>query len=405
MNFSGFYKLSVEQRLSAIKEYAGLSEEEVSILRKGLGVKRADKMVENVVSTFTLPLGFAVNFVINGVERVVPMAIEEPSVIAAASKAAKMALPKGFSAKAVGSEMIGQVQLIGDAGKAIALLEKAKEEIGERAAKATERMARHGGGFRECWFRKVKTGIGEMAIAEFAIDVADSMGANTINTAMEEIAPFLEEVSGAKARLRILTNLALRRMVEATAYWEVDPEPIIEAYELAKHDIFRAATHNKGIMNGIDAVAIATGNDWRAVEASAHAYASMDGYTSLTSYEREGSGIRGRIRLPLAVATVGGTISANPVAQVNLKILKVSKAKELAEVMASVGLAQNFAAIYALSTEGIQKGHMKLHARSVALSAGASPEEAEGVAEELVKLKAVSVEKAKEILAKMRSKK
>lgn len=405
MNFSGFYRLTVEQRIEAIKRYAGLSDEDVELLKKGLGVERADKMVENVVSTFGLPLGFAVNFVVNGIERIVPMAIEEPSVIAAASKAAKMALPKGFQARSFGNEMVGQVQLVGEAEHTLASLNKAKKEIEEKAKRLTERMERHGGGFKECWFRKLSTSLGDMVVAEFAIDVADSMGANSINTAMEGIAPFLEELSGAKARLRILTNLAVRRMVEAEAYWEVDPEPILEAFEFAKHDIFRAATHNKGIMNGIDAVAIATGNDWRAIEAGAHAYASMKGYTALTSYEKEGKGIRGRIRLPLAVATVGGTLSANPVAQLNLKILKVKKAKELAEVMAAVGLAQNFAAIYALSTEGIQRGHMKLHARSVALSAGATPQEAERIAEELSKTKEVSLEKAKEMLKKMRSEK
>ncbi len=413
--FSGFYKLPIEERLKRIQEYVQLSEAEVSMLKNSgaLALDIAERMAENVVGVTHLPFGLGLNFRINGKEYAIPMAVEEASVIAAASNAAKLCLPEGFAAEADEPVMIGQVQAVGlkNAGKAAEKIENAKVEIGKLARELTKSMGERGGGFRNFHTEALKTARGEMLVIYFEVDVRDSMGANTINTLLEEIAPSIAGILGeGTVRLRVLSNLADRRKAKAKAVWKKDSvkedviEGILDAYEFAKANIYRAATHNKGIMNGIDAVALATGNDWRAVEAGAHAYAVRNGkYLPLTHYEKNGNGdLVGTIELPMALGTVGGSIATNPVAKIALKILGVKSAKELSMVAACVGLANNFAALRALSTEGIQKGHMKLHARNLAIIAGAeTADEIEEVSAALEKKGAYKVEQAKEILKKM----
>lgn len=405
---SGFYKKSLDERLEIIKKEANLSDEEVQLLKKEgpLPLITADAMVENVIGTIALPLGIATNFKVNGKEYLVPMAIEEPSVIAAASNAAKLSLPEGFTASYSGSIMTGQVQLIAeDVEECKSKLLSNKNIIEAFAKESSKHMEKYGGGFVSF---DVK-GYDRMVVCYFDVNVGDAMGANTINTIMEKIAVKLEEITNCPARARILTNLCIKRMVESKAVWKksvLGKETIsnfLEVYELAKKDIFRATTNNKGIMNGIDAVAIATGNDWRAIESGVHAYASLHGYKPLAHYELDdGGNLVGKIKLPLAVGIVGGTIKSNPIAQISLKILNVSSAGELAMVMASVGLSNNFAAIRAIANEGIQRGHMKLHARHIAMKAGAKGEEINKVISILMEEKDFSEEKAKKILEELR---
>jgi hydroxymethylglutaryl-CoA reductase len=368
-------------------------------------------MIENVVSRIQTPLGFATNFQINGKDYLVPMATEEPSVVAAASNAAKLAREGGgFKAESTDPEMIGQIQLIAeDAKKAKAAIEKNRKKIIELANQRDPTLVSLGGGVRDLEVRIIKSGIGEMVIVHLFVNVQDAMGANAVNTMAEAVAPFLEELTEGKVYLRILSNLAVRRMASASCLMRKDVigedavEGVVAAYEFAAADIFRAATHNKGVMNGITAVTLATGNDTRAVEAGAHAYASISGrYLPITRWWKDDKGdLRGEIKLPLAVGTFGGA-TMNPVARVMLKVLGVKKARELSEVMAAVGLAQNFAALKALSTEGIQRGHMGLHAKNVAVMAGADGDEIEKVAEVLVKERCIRVDRAKEVLAKLR---
>ncbi len=372
---SGFYKLSFEERARFLKEFASLSEEELALLKNtgALGKEFADRMIENVVGGFTLPLGIATNFRINGKDYLIPMVIEEPSVVAAASNAAKLARPGGgFTASADEPVMIGQIQLtkIKNMKEAQRAVLENKNELLELANSRDSTLIKLGGGAKEIDARALETPRGAMLVVYLYVDVRDAMGANAVNTMAEMIAPRAEEITGGKARLRIISNLARKRLARASAVFkrEVVGEDVVEgvldAYEFAKADEYRCATHNKGIMNGIDALALATGNDWRALEAGAHAYACVGGkYQPLTSYEKNKSGdLLGKIELPIAVGTVGGA-TKHPAARVALKILGVGSARELAGVMASVGLAQNFAALRALSTEGIQKGHMRLHAR------------------------------------------
>lgn len=417
VELSGFYKLTIEERLKLLRKECGLDDADVALLKKAgtLSIDMADNMIENVVGTVSLPLGLATNFKINGKEVLVPMAIEEPSVVAAASKAAKLALPDGFTAEADESTMTGQIQIVGveDQKEALRNFEKHKDEILSLAAEHSKHLEKYGGGVRGMRIRPLKTKRGEMLIIEFDVNVCDAMGANMINSLLEAISPAIAEHVGGKIRLRVLTNLAVRRLARASAVWkkgiigEESVEGVLDGYAFASADMFRCATHNKGIMNGIDAVAVATGNDWRAVEAGAHAYAAMNGYKPLTKYEKNKDGdLVGSIELPLAVATVGGAIGSLETAKIALKIIGVKGARELAAIMACVGLANNFAALYALSTEGIQKGHMKLHARNIAISAGAkNDKEINDVVEVLTKNRNFSLDFAKDALERVRKSK
>lgn len=415
MELSGFYKLSVEERLKKIKEIAGLTEEEAALLRDTGALKSdvADRMVENVVGAVHLPLGIATNFKVNGKEYLVPMAIEEPSVIAAASKAAKLTLPEGFTAEAEEPIMIGQMQIVGveNAVEAIKKLEAKKQDIMKICSEQLKGLESYGGGIRNVVFRTLKTPRGEMVLAEFEVDMRDAMGANMMNTMLEAVSPTVAEFAGGETRLRIISNLATKRKVKARAVWKKDKlgedaiGKILDCYELAANDIYRCATHNKGVMNGIDAVAVACGQDWRAIEAGMHAYAAISGeYKPITHYEKDKDGnLIGIIELPMAVATVGGAINTLDTAKVALKILGAKTSRELGMVMACVGLANNFAALYALSTEGIQKGHMRLHARNIAVLAGAStPEEIDEVAGKMAEKEKYNLDFAKEVLEKMR---
>ncbi len=414
MDFSGFYKLSVDARLAKLNAEGLINDDDVKLLKDcgALKLDLADRMVENVIGVSHLPLGLATNFVINGKEYVVPMMVEEPSVIAAASNAAKSAKESGgFTATADEPIMIGQIQFvnIADVDKALQEIKDRKDDIIKIAKSYALQIERYGGGVKEMHARSFNSIRGRMVIVEFYVDVRDAMGANTLNTVLEGTAPTIAEMIGGKIRLRILTNLAVKRKVTVSAVWKKEIigeeaiEGILDGYAFADADIFRCATHNKGIMNGIDAVALATGNDWRAVEAGAHAYAAMHGYKPLTQYEKNKDGdLAGTITLPIAAGTVGGAINTSPLAKVSLKLLGVSTSKELSMVMAAVGLANNFAALRALSTEGIQKGHMKLHARNVAVMAGASTgEEIDFIAAELAKGHNYDVKFAKELLAKI----
>jgi len=423
-DISGFHGLSVEKRLDFVREFAGLSDEECDIVKKtgALDIDTANRMIENVVGTSHLPLGIATNFRINGRDYLIPMAIDEPSVVAAASYAAKLARPKGgFTTSSDESVMIGQIQLLNikdfDAAKRN-ILEK-KDEITAIANEKDPVLLKYGGGVKDIEIRIIDSERGKMLIVHLLVNVSDAMGANAVNTMAEWISPRLEELSGGDARLRIISNLATKRLARARAVWDKEElaksvkgmeikgekvvDYILDAYHFALVDQYRCATHNKGVMNGIDAVVIATGNDFRAVEAGAHSYAARDGrYTSLTKYEKDSDGnLVGEIELPVAVGTVGGAININPVAKIALKILGVKTARELSEVIASVGLAQNFAALRALATEGIQSGHMKLHAKNIAAIAGAKGSLIDEVANRLVKEKNIKVDRAKEILKEL----
>ena len=407
----GFYKLSVEDRLKIVKEFADLTGDELELLKQGgLTVSLADKMIENVIGVFSLPLAVAVNFLINGKDYLVPMAIEEPSVVAAASHAAKlMREGGGIKASSTPPVMIGQVQLIKvpDIAEAKEQILSHKGEILEIANAQSKTLVKLGGGAIDLQVREISTSRGAMLLAELLVDCRDAMGANIVNTMCEAIAPTLERLSKGKALLRILSNLADRRLARAEAVipkkelgGEEIVEGIVDAYALAASDPYRAATHNKGIMNGIIAVALATGQDTRALEAGAHAYAARTGrYQPFSKWEvTEGGDLKGSLELPLAVGIVGGATRAHPLARLSLKILGVKTANELAEVMCSVGLAQNLAALRALVTEGIQRGHMKLHARNLALSAGAPEHLVDLIVERMLREKNISLSRAKEIL-------
>ncbi len=412
----GFYKLSIDERLQKVKEFAGLTDEELEVIKYGkLPLEVADHMIENVIGLWPLPFAVATNFLINGKDYLVPMAIEEPSVVAAASNAAKMARESGgFEAEATDSIMISQIQVVKvpDLEEAKRTIMAEKEKLLELANEMDPLLVKLGGGARDLEVRTIDTDAGPMLVVHLYVDTLDAMGANTVNTMAEGLAPTIERLTGGKVYLRILSNLADRRLARAKAKFAkaaIGGEEVVEgimwAYRFAKYDPYRAATHNKGIMNGIIAVARATGQDTRAIEAGAHSYAARGGrYTSLTEYWVDENGdLWGSIELPLAVGTVGGVVRVHPIAKLALKILGVQKARELAQVMAAVGLAQNFAALRALATEGIQAGHMKLHARNIALAAGATPEEVDRVVEKMIREKRISLERAKEILEEIRS--
>ena len=412
----GFYKLSIDERLQKVKEFAGLTDEELEVIKYGkLPLEVADHMIENVIGLWPLPFAVATNFLINGKDYLVPMAIEEPSVVAAASNAAKMARESGgFEAEATDSIMISQIQVVKvpDLEEAKRTIMAEREKLLELANEMDPLLVKLGGGARDLEVRTIDTDAGPMLVVHLYVDTLDAMGANTVNTMAEGLAPTIERLTGGKVYLRILSNLADRRLARAKAKFAkaaIGGEEVVEgimwAYRFAKYDPYRAATHNKGIMNGIIAVARATGQDTRAIEAGAHSYAARGGkYTSLTEYWVDENGdLWGSIELPLAVGTVGGVVRVHPIAKLALKILGVQKARELAQVMAAVGLAQNFAALRALATEGIQAGHMKLHARNIALAAGATPEEVDRVVEKMIREKRISLERAKEILEEIRS--
>jgi len=413
---SGFYKLPIEKRREFVTHFANLSEDDVKIFSSCLDLTTADRMIENVLGTFELPLGLAVNFLINGTNYIIPMATEESSVVAAASNAAKIARIKGgFSASCSEPLMIGQLQLlhVEDVVTTAQEILKHKEQILTLANSQDKILVDLGGGAKDLEVRILDSPLGTMIVSHLIVDVRDAMGANAVNTMCEALAPMFEEISGGKIRLKILSNLADKRLVKATAVFDNEKmggdqvvEAFLEAYTLASVDPYRAATHNKGIMNGIDALIIATGNDSRAIEAGAHAYAARDGqYTTLTRYYKNNNGdLVGEIELPMAVGVVGGAANMHPKAKLCRKILGISSAQELAEVVACLGLAQNFAALFALSTVGIQKGHMSLHAKNIAVMAGAQRDEIEKLADQLVSSGKVKLDYAKEFLEKMRKK-
>jgi hydroxymethylglutaryl-CoA reductase len=401
---SGFYQRSLDERLRIVQAWAGLSESDLAVLQTGLSAEQADHMIENALGTFALPLGLGVNFLINSRDVLVPMAVEEPSVIAAVSNAARLARTGGgFTAGSSDPVMIGQVQLleVPDGAAARAAVLAAEPQLAALIDPLHPSIVARGGGFRGVDVRLLDTPAGAMMIVHLLLDCRDAMGANAVNTAAEAAAPLLEALTGGRAGLRILSNLTDRRTawaecrIPASSLATEDFEGIevcrgiAEANAFAWADPYRAATHNKGIMNGIDPLVIATGNDWRAIEAGAHAYAARDGqYRALTDWRvvtvEDEPQLYGRIELPMAVGVVGGATKVHPAAQVVLKILGVATARELAEIIAAVGLAQNLSALRALAAEGIQRGHMALHARQVALAAGASPDQVDRVATQLI---------------------
>jgi hydroxymethylglutaryl-CoA reductase len=417
-----FYELSLDERLQRLVEQSGLTPEEASQLSgaRGLDAQQANAMIENVVGTYALPLGIAQNFLINGREVLVPMVIEEPSVVAAASFMAKLARPMGgFTAKADPSEMIGQMQILNTPdlpGARLRLLEQ-KERLLAEANEVDPVLKRLGGGARDLEVRVIEESpAGPFLVLHLVYDVRDAMGANAVNTAVERLAPLVEQISGGCVLLRILSNLADRRLARVRCTVELKSlafegfsaeqvrDGILNAWAFAAADPYRAATHNKGIMNGIDPVVIATGNDWRAIEAGAHAYAARGGrYTSLSTWGKDANGnLTGTLEMPMAVGIVGGATRVHPGAQAALKLMGVKSAAELAEIIVSVGLAQNLGALRALATEGIQRGHMSLHARQVAVAAGAQGDEIERLAQQLAAEKTVRIDRAEEVLKAMR---
>jgi len=415
---SGFYKLTPKERIKHVKDFADLTDEEVEILQStgALKMEMADRMIENVVGTFPLPLGIAMNFFINKKDYMIPMAIEEPSVVAAATYAAKMAREKGgFFTSSTDPVMIGQIQAVDirDPFAAKMKILSAKKEILQKANDQDPMLVSVGGGAKDLHVKVIDTKTGPMVITELHVDCRDAMGANAVNTMAEAVAPMIERITGGRVYLRIISNLAVKRLARA---WTVIPKEavggeeivdgIVEAYSFAAADPYRAATHNKGILNGIIGVVIATGNDHRAIEAGAHAYAVKNGqYGTLSYWEKNSDGdLVGSIELPMAVGLIGGATKVHPTAKVALKILGVKSANELGEVMAAVGLAQNLGALRALAHEGIQRGHMSLHARNVAITAGASGPLIDMVVERMVTERKVRMDRAKELLEEYKKK-
>lgn len=413
-----FYNLSREKRLAQLKKETDLSDSDLAVLSgaRGLSADEAEHMIENVIGTFSLPLGIARYFKVNGRDVSIPMVIEEPSVVAGASFMAKLALPTGgFFTESDPPEMIGQMQVLDlpDPTLAKDRLLAEKDGLLHEAGQVDPVLMKLGGGPRDFEFRVIsESPIGPFLVVHLIYDVRDAMGANAVNTAVERLAPRVERITGGRVLLRILSNLANRRLARARVTirkgdlsfndfsGEAVRDGIIEAWAFAAADPYRAATHNKGIMNGIDPVVIATGNDWRAIEAGAHAYAARDGhYQSLTTWGEDQDGnLVGTLELPMAVGIVGGATQVHPGAKANLKLMGVTKASELAEVIVSVGLAQNLAALRALATEGIQRGHMGLHARQVAVAAGAEGTIIDQLADRLVADRIIRIDHAREVL-------
>jgi hydroxymethylglutaryl-CoA reductase len=418
-----FYDMDPAERLQQVAAQAGLTAEESAALSgaAGLTLDQADHMIENVVGIYGLPLGVAQHFLINGREVPVPMVVEEPSIVAGASFMARLTRPAGgFTAHTTAPEMIGQMQLLDTANPQLARLQilEQKERLLAEASEVDPMLKKLGGGARDLQVRIIETSpIGPFLVIHLIYDVRDAMGANAVNTAVERLSPLIENITGGRVLLRILSNLADRRLARArctihTADLAINQfggeqvrDNIIAAWAFAAADPYRAATHNKGIMNGIDAVALATGNDWRAIEAGAHAYASRDGrYTSLSTWGKDAEGnLVGSLELPMAAGTVGGATRVHPTARAALKLMGVTGAAQLAEVLVSVGLAQNLAALRALATEGIQRGHMGLHARQVAIAAGAQGEQVDRLAQRLVAEKTVRIDRAQEIMEEWKS--
>jgi len=415
---SGFYKLSIDERLKIVKEFADLTDEEVNMLKAqgALSLDLADRMIENVIGIFPMPFGIAVNFLINGRDYMIPMVIEETSVVAAASYGAKMTRSKGgIFTSSTEPIMIGQIQTVRvkDPHRARMAILDAKEEILKKANEQDPVLVSVGGGAKDLRVKVINTIRGPMVITELLVDCRDAMGANAVNTMCEAVAPLIERITGGKVFLRIVSNLATERI--ARAWTVVDKnavggeevvDGILEAYAFAAADPYRAATHNKGILNGIIAVALATCNDHRAIEAGAHAYAARTGrYVPLSVWEKNEDGdLVGSIEIPMAVGIIGGATKVHPIAKIALKILGVKSARELGEVMAAVGLAQNLAALRALAHEGIQRGHMELHARNIAIMAGATGELIDVIAERMVEERKIRMDRAKELLEEYKRK-
>jgi hydroxymethylglutaryl-CoA reductase len=419
---SGFYNFSLPERRSKLAESASLAPDSLSLYDTGgLSADAADHMVENSIGTYALPVGIGLNFQVNGRDVLIPMAIEEPSVVAGASFMAKLARSGGgFVATTDEPLMIGQMQVLDLAdlpSARLALLEQKAGLLAEADA-IDPVLKKFGGGARDLEIRVIEgSPIGSFLVVHLIYDVRDAMGANAVNTACERLAPRVEAITGGRVHLRILSNLADRRLArvrcviptqelafgdrEGHSYsGEQVRDGIIAAYAFAAADPYRAATHNKGIMNGVDAVVIATGNDWRAIEAGAHAYAARSGrYTSLSTWGKDADGnLVGTLEMPMAVGIIGGATRVHPAAQAALKLMDVKTAAQLAEIIVSVGLAQNMAALRALATEGIQRGHMSLHARQVAIAAGATGDMIEEVAKRMVDEKLVRIDRAEELL-------
>jgi hydroxymethylglutaryl-CoA reductase len=419
-----FYKRSLAERAAVVAQWANLSVAEQSALLGvgGLAAAQADQMIENAVGVYALPLGIATNFLVNDMEFLIPMVIEEPSVVAAVSNAAKLfRAGGGFVTSSDESIMIGQIQVLDVPDVYVA----AGAVIAQRAALIAEinsiggSIVKSGGGAKDIQVRPLMNNPADpMLIVHLLYDSRDAMGANAVNTAVEHLAPFIEQITGGRANLRILSNLTDQRKARAEGMipaselatellsGEEVVRAIVEAGAFAEADPYRAATHNKGIMNGVDAVVIATGNDWRAVEAGAHAYAAREGqYTSLSHWWQDEEGnLRGSIEMPLAVGIVGGATRVHPAAQVALKILGIQSARQLAEIIVAVGLAQNLAALRALSTEGIQRGHMRMHARQIAVASGATPQMVAQVVQQMIEENNIRPERAREIVQTLKGK-
>ncbi|NEX62411.1 hydroxymethylglutaryl-CoA reductase, degradative [Noviherbaspirillum galbum] len=418
-----FRALTPEQRREHLARAAGLTAEDIALLATpgALGIDRANGMIENVIGTFELPFGVGGNFQVNGRDVLVPMVVEEPSVVAAASYMAKLAREcGGFETSSSGPLMRAQVQVLGitDPYGARQSLLKNRDAILEVANSRDKVLRELGGGCRDIEVHVFPdTARGPMIVMHLIVDVRDAMGANTVNTMAEAVSPLVEKLTGGSVRLRILSNLADLRLARARAHFTPEVlatatrsgneiiEGVLDAYVFAAIDPYRAATHNKGIMNGIDPVIVATGNDWRAVEAGAHAYACRSGrYTSLTHWEKDTSGaLVGTIEMPMPVGLVGGATKTHPQARLALKIMDVKSAQELAEITVAVGLAQNLGALRALATEGIQRGHMALHARNIALVAGAVGNEIDVIAKRMAEEQDVRTDRALALLAEMRN--
>lgn len=412
----GFHKLTIDERLKIVKEFAELSENEIALLNKrgSMDIQTADRMIENVIGTFELPFGIATNIIINGEEYLIPMTVEEPSVVAGITNAARIARSGGgFFTSSTGPIMIAQIQAVNvkDPHGARLRLYEEKNEILRIANEQDPVLIKIGGGARDIEVRIIETALGEMVIVHLIVDTRDAMGANAVNTMAEAIAPYVSEWTGGRVYLRILSNLADKRLVRARVRIKKEEfkdgdvlDGIIYAWAFADADPYRATTHNKGIMNGISPLVIATGNDFRAIEAGAHAYAARTGrYRSLTQWERDqGGDLVGTIELPMAVGLIGGATSMHPLSKIAIKILGVKTATELGEIIGAVGLCQNLGALRALAAEGIQKGHMALHAKNIAVSAGAKGDLIDIIAKRMVDEAKIRMDRAQELLEELR---
>ncbi|MBC2858644.1 MULTISPECIES: hydroxymethylglutaryl-CoA reductase, degradative [Stappia] len=413
----GLHKMTPADRLQAVAAKAGLGNEAIASLAQAAEgrIELADRLVENAISSIAIPIGVATNMIVDGREVLVPMATEESSVIAAVCNAAKRCRPTGgFFTSSSGPVMAAQIQLLGasDPEQVRLKVYERLDEIRTICNETDPLLVKFGGGFRDIEVRVIETAEGPMTIVHIIVDTRDAMGANAVNSMAEALAPRLVEWTGARSLLRILTNLADRRVVRARAVWPLEEiggeevrDDMISAYHFADADPYRAATHNKGIMNGVSAVVLATGNDTRAIEAGAHSFVARNGhYGSMSRWEEDADGnLVGILEMPMAVGLIGGATKIHPTAQACLKLLGVETADQLARIIVSIGLAQNFAAMRALATTGIQKGHMALHAQNVALLVGAVGDEIDQVASELKALGKVRQDVAEEILARLRA--